>query len=318
MLTWNQRVGLALERLTYKTLKSLMQSRIGTAGEERKGLNGPVWAGKNYTLYWNKQVVKRGQYPKSGLFKHGGRRRLADLVLTNNDLPEIVPYNSQWQSESALLQGTYTKAVLAIECKNNNLDFRWGYPSHVVAFDDDIMSRFIWASKRGPNNIANLLGFDADWEKYAGFQNIFPRAVKVLLMPNFVFTDKAKQEKPIKMNVMQQEDVDWRRQTGRLPLSFSPYGCISWRIERLKLDVLELGYHPTPNKKVPYKVKQRLTSMLEAYLEMLVPNQGRDVALSAKTAKRSVRKKKFSWTISQKQLRYLSKLGYVPPAQRKN
>lgn len=251
VLSWKQRIALALEGLTYVTLKSLLQRRIGTAGEERKGFNGPVWAGKSYTLYWNAQVVKSGRYPKSSISKQGRgsgiRRRLADLVLCNEDLPEIVPYNNYVQSEPRPLQGTYTKAVFAIECKNNNLDYRWGYPSHVESFDDDIMSRFLWGDTE------NILGFDVDWERYAGFQNLFPRAVKVLLMPNFDFTDKAKQDRPVEMSWVQRLNVDWRRQTGLMPPSFSPYDGIMWRIKGLSFRYLNSATSRCRTERSPTK-----------------------------------------------------------------
>ncbi len=255
MITEKQRIGLALERLTYKTLRSLLQSRLGLAGKERKDLNGPVWEGKNFALFWNKQVVKSGYYPK-GIFKNGMRRRLADVVLCNNELPDIKPSHLEWEPPLS-----YAKAILAIECKNNNLDFRWGHPSHVEGFDNDVMSRFIWG------DMSQVLGFDVDWERYAGFKNIFPRAAKVLLMPNFIFTEKAKQDKPVEMNNEVELYFKGKRQEGLMPPSFSPYDCIVWRIKRLKLNILELGYQPMPSKAVPDKVKQRLTSLLKPYLE---------------------------------------------------
>jgi len=176
----------------------------------------------------------------------------------------------------------------------------------VKLFDDDVMSRFIWAGKAPPNDAANVLGFNVDWERYAGFQNLFPRAVKVLLMPNFVFTGEAKQDKPIEMS--------WRR-----PPSLSPYDQIMWRISRLKLNVLELGYQPMPNRKTPPKVKRRLTSLLEPFVEALVPKQGtRQVIRTEATRAKPLppRKRKFGQTVMEKRQGYLSKKGFEPPKGR--
>jgi hypothetical protein len=340
LLNWKQRVGLALERLTYETLKSLLEHRIGTVGEERPFFNGVLWQAEGYVLFWNSQVVKQGLYPKLGL--RGVRRRLADLVLCNNDLPEIVPYNSIWQSEAPPLQDIFAKAILAIECKNNNLDTRWGYPSHVEKFDEDIMSRFIWADKKGQNSIAKVLGFDVNWERYAGWQNLFPKAVKLLVMPNFVWLPS------VKCTVRPTDaDIDWMQvaadllgadkhpltiakvaeklQFDLMPPSFSVRDQIEWRIRRLKLQVLQLGYHPQPNRPVPYPVKRRLAFLLQPYIEKLIPKQRRKPPIGTKVAKpvaveitkaKSKQAKKFRLTVEEKELKFLRKQGYEPPKPR--
>jgi hypothetical protein len=323
-----------LEELAYKTLRSLLTKRIETTGEERPFFNGVFWQAENYVLFWNSQVAKHGLYPKWGL--RGVRRRVADLVLCNTALPEIVPYNKSAQSETPLLQDVFSQAILAIECKNLNLDYRWGYPSHIRAFDDDIMSRFIWAGSERPNNIANVLGFDADWEQYAGWQNLFPRAVKVLLMPNFIWLDKARpspRTRGTPADWLQKAsdllgansdprliaNAAWKLEYDLMPPSFSVRDQIEWRIRRLKLNVFELGYQPKPNRWVPYKVKRRLASLLEPCVRKLVPKRrvGRAIRTKDTRAKQlGATRSKFDATVLEKRLKYLAKAGYEPPSAR--
>ena len=345
MLTWKQKVGLALEQLTYEIIGSQLRHRLHTVGKERPGLYGPVWEAKNYALYWNMQVVKSGSYPKSGGRKKGTRRRLPDLVLVDNNLPETVPYN---QFEPPPLQGTLTKAILAIECKNNNLDYHWGYPSQVKAFDDDIMSRFVWANSTSLNNVERLIRFDVDWERYAGYQNLFPKAVKILLMPSFTWLAKSKpsQRTPLSPAEWLDEaekllgantdprliaDAAYRLEYDLMPPTFNVRDQIEWRIRRLKLHVLELGCQPTPNKKVPPIISRRIANLLKPYLETLVPENTSKQRIGTKVTKvghklpalvepnrkRSrVSRKKFRLSVQQKELRHLRKLGYEPPNDR--
>jgi hypothetical protein len=267
----------------------------------------------------------------------GKRRRLADLVLCDENLPEIIPYNWYHQDKPSRLQGTYTKAILTIECKNNNLDYRWGYPSHVKAFDDDIMSRFLWG------DIANILGSDFVWERYAGWQNLFPRAVKILLTPKFVWLDKAKPTPKADSALVDWwrrandllgankdlrlvADAAWRLENDLMPPSFSVRDQIEWRIRRLKLQVIELGCQPMPNRKTPPEAKRRLAYQLKPYLEPLIPSIKGQISTKVievsnvkssnghtKVSKAPLRRKKFGSPVSEKRSRYLSKLGYEPP-----
>jgi hypothetical protein len=280
LLTWNQRVGLALEALAYENIKVQLRKRIGDAGTERSGLNGPVWEGGSYTLFWHQKVVRRGQYPKN---LKGARRRFADIVLCDEDLSEIVPYNAYAQNETPPFQGIFSQAILALECKNYRLDFRWGHQSHVKTFDADILRRFIWADSTGPSGVDNVLGFDVDWERYAGFQNLFPQAEKALLMPRFRWLKKSKStprgtgsleywlQKASELlgsgkDTQVIAHTAWKLSDDLRAPSYSARDEIEWRIRRLRLHVLELGHRPMPDKPIPARVNSRLTQLLMPYI----------------------------------------------------
>jgi hypothetical protein len=148
-------------------------------------------------------------------------------------------------------------------------------------FDDSVMRRFIWGTSTGPITVANILGFDVDWERYAGWQNLFPRARKILLMPRFdwlpgtkstvrttgspaYWLQKATDLFPRDFELM--ANALWRLEYDLMAPSFSVRDEIEWRIRRLKLQILELGYRPVPDTTVPAKVKLRLARLLKPYL----------------------------------------------------
>jgi len=144
-LSARQLLGQALEELAYDTLKDLLKSRLGTTGIESSIPNGFLWRTNNYSLFYNRQVIKKGQYPKGVKYK---RKRIADLVLCD-------------KNRKASLPGFYKTAVLAIELKNTNLNYKW---SAAYIFDRDVLSRFLWTQDVFDTLTANGAG----WEAHAG------------------------------------------------------------------------------------------------------------------------------------------------------
>jgi hypothetical protein len=280
-------IGQAMVSLTYATLKSLLRVRFSTSGQEWRTANGFVWKARNHRLFWNKHVVKSGSYPKGGMFSKGTRRRLADLVLTNEGLPDELLRPTPSGNETP-----FGKAILAIECKNDNLQYRWGFPTHVKMFDRDVMTRFIWVAPP-PDSVEKVLGLDADWEKSARFQNMFPKAVKLLILPNFIFIDRAEQEQRLKSRIEKLRQA--RLKLGKIkdmtfsdafrvelymqdkiehdlaPPSTLPQDAIEWRIRRLRLRVHELGFHPLPNEPIPTSVRLKMRQILDPYVSSLTP-----------------------------------------------
>jgi hypothetical protein len=110
----------------------MLQSRIGIPGEEVHTRKGIAWTARNYTLSWNRQVVKEGQYQKN---LQGWRKKFPDFVLSDSNKM------ARWFDSKY----TYPKAILAIECKNPTPTDQW---RSAKIFDRDVMSRFVW----GPSN----------------------------------------------------------------------------------------------------------------------------------------------------------------------
>lgn len=244
-----QQIGTALEQLAYDTLKRLLQLRLADNGTEKPTKNGILWISESYRLFWNKQVVKEGEYFK-GI--KGKRKRLADLVLCEI---RLAPEN--WKP-------TFPDptAVLAIELKNTNLNYQW---TKAWMFDRDVISRFLWAS-----DVNSILRMDnGGWERYAGNSNLFPQAIKVLIIPKFSYHPAASKEPAKKPDELQNMATEEYRKLGLIPLSNSEKGKIEWRIKRLKLRIYELGYQPKPNVPAPDDVSERLRDFLVPHLNEL-------------------------------------------------
>lgn len=260
-----QRIGQALEQLTYDVLKQVLQLRIGIRGEEKDTKQGITWVASNYRLFWNKHRVKQGEYPKYFRIKGEdilrptkglARKRLADLVLADIRVPLSDLDNKE----------TYPKAILAIECKNSKLDFKW---ASVKQFDRDIMSRFIWGDSQ--------IIFDRlrmrNWERYADFSNLFPRATRVLITPKFAFSPNADRE-PANRKMSDLDDLlKWMVQgdisEGLMPPTWSQKDQIEWRIRRIELSVYPLGYQVLPDTPTPEPIKERLKGFLASCIDEL-------------------------------------------------
>ncbi len=174
--------GRALEELTCDTLLGELRQRLSDQGTEKPTKNGLVWIAGPYRLFWNKQVVKSGEYYK-GI--KGNPRRLADIVLC--DLRLSPPWKPTIPDPTA---------VLAIEVKNLNLDWQW---THAWKFDRDVMSRFLWG------NVKLILEMDnGGWERYATKWNLFPNAVKLFITPKFAYHSSALKESSEKGK------IEWR------------------------------------------------------------------------------------------------------------
>jgi hypothetical protein len=249
-LSEKQLKGAALEELTYNTLRDELRQRLSDQGTEKRTKNGLLWIAGLYRLFWNKQVVKEGEYFKGKIYKG---KRLADIVLCDLRLspPQWVPTIPD------------PTAVLAIELKNTNLNYQW---TKAWLFDRDVMKRFLWGF------VEPILRIDIDnsgWEKYATQWNLFPNAVKLLITPKFAYHSSALKESPIRLHGFGKEIVDYDRKRGIIPLSNSEKGKIEWRIKRLGLQVHELGYQPLPNVPTPHHVIRRMKGILRPYLDKL-------------------------------------------------
>lgn len=254
-----QEKGEALERLTYDVLKDLLLSRLGTIHQEPIR-NGFLCEARDYELFWNKQVMKEGKYPKMVRINgelariKGKRKKLPDIVLCNRTL---TPGGKHTFPDPS--------AILAIELKNTNLNFQW---TTAALFDRDVMERFLWT-----NSVLLTLSMDdGGWEKYAEHENLFPNAVRVLIIPKFAFYPKATEVRP-----WGQAEMMYREIAGKLnqalseevALENSEKGWIEWRIKRLKLEIQELGYQPLPKAAVPAAVKDEMNRILVNYLDRL-------------------------------------------------
>jgi hypothetical protein len=250
-----QEKGEVLERLTYDVLKQLLLSRLGTTHQEQTR-NGFLCTARNYELFWNKQVMKEGKYPKMVRINGeltkliGKRKRLPDIVLCHKKGGHTFPDPS---------------AILAIELKNTNLNFQW---TKAALFDRDVMERFLWTP-----NVFQTLKMDNDgWEKYAEHENLFPNAVKVLIIPKFAFYPKATEVRPWGGAEKLFRDIAGKLNQSlgdEVALENSEKGWIEWRIKRLKLEIQELDYQPLPRVAVPDVVKDRMHGILVNYLDRL-------------------------------------------------
>jgi hypothetical protein len=264
-LSEKQQKGEALEQLTYDVLKEQLYSRLGSS-HQVETRNGLLCIAKNYELYWNKQVIKRGDYPKTVRINGklvrltGKRMRLADIVLCDRTL---LPHDGKKHTFPN------NSAILAIEVKNTNLNFQW---TKAALFDRDVMERFLWT----PSVFDTLSMDNGGWEKYATFENLFPRAIKVLITPKFAYHAKACEvPAPKKVSGDVKLIMDAHRAEGSIPQSESQKDHIEWRIRKLDLKVEELGYQPLPRIDIPVDVRRRMYSILTPYLDTLGVGYGR-------------------------------------------
>jgi hypothetical protein len=184
------------------------------------------------------------------------KKKFPDLVLCNMG---IVP--AQFDDPN-----TYSRAILAVELKNTNLDYKW---TAAWMFDRDVMSRFIWGDVEGTLSMND--DFGGGWEKYAGPTNLYPRAIKVLITPRFAYHPKALRVPPSEeLDFLMKEIIDDRIRRGTRPPTWSEKDKIEWRIRRLGLQIHELGYQPQPKQPVPEPTTNRMTEILRCYLEQLV------------------------------------------------
>lgn len=241
-----QKIGQALEELAYDGLKDLLKSRLGTAGREFNVSNGLLWRTSNYSLFYNRQTVKHGTYAKGVTFK---RKRIADLVLCDNS------------RKASQVGGFYKNAILAIELKNTNLDYKW---SAAWVFDRDVLSRFIWTQDVFDTLNANGRG----WEAQAGLSNLFPNAIKVLIIPRFTYLPSATKV-PVKLDYMTKRFLANYITQGLIPASSSEKDQIQWRIKRLKLQIHELNWQVRPSDPTPYWVNRNFRAILSQYLTQL-------------------------------------------------
>jgi hypothetical protein len=245
-LSSRQQLGQELEQRTYDTLKDLLKSRLGTAGRESNIPNGLLWRASNYSLFYNKQVIKKGQYPKGVKYK---RKRIADLVLCDNN-------------RKASLPGFYKNAILAIELKNTNLDYKL---SKAWIFDRDILSRFLWTQDAFDTLNANGRG----WEAQAGIGNLFPNAIRVLIIPRFAHLASASKTPVLKLDALTKRILAKCVKAGLIPASSSERDQIEWRIKRLELHVHELNWQFRPDEWWPNWVTTKLKRILDGYLNQL-------------------------------------------------
>jgi hypothetical protein len=256
-LSERQEKGEALESLTYEVLKEQLLSRLGSA-YERATSNGLLCVAKNYQLFWNKQVVKQGGYPKVMRIND----KIVRMTGKRKSLPDIV------LCDKTLLGGSKhgfpdPSAVLAIELKNTNLNFQW---TNVRLFDRDVMERFLWT----PSVFSTLSMDDGGWEKYAVIENLFPNAIRVLITPKFAYHTKASEAPtPKKVSGEVKLIMDLRRAEGLAPQSESHKDHIDWRIKKVNLRIEELGYQPLPRVPIPDGVRSRMYSILTPYLDRL-------------------------------------------------
>jgi hypothetical protein len=264
-LSERQHIGQALEQLTYDVLKQTLQSRIGITGEEKDTKQGIKWIASNYRLFWNKHRVKQGEYPKYFRIKGEevlrstkglARKRLADLVLADIRVPLSDLDNKE----------TYPKAILAIECKNSKLDFKW---ASVKQFDRGITSRFIWGDSQIIFDRLRMF----NWERYAEFSNLYPHAIRVLITPRFAFSLNANRE-PANRKMSNLDDFTrWIVQgdiiEGLRPKTWSQKDQIEWRIMRIKLKIHELDYQILPDAPIPQHVQDRMRGFLAPYMDQL-------------------------------------------------
>jgi len=241
-----QQKSWALEETTYEILKQFLADRLRNAGRETRVPNGWLWRAKCYSLFYNRQVVKKGQYSSALKFK---RKRIADLVLCDRRLNADVS-----------LGGLYKTAILAIELKNTNLDYKWG---RAWMFDRDILSRFLWTQDSFETLSVN------GWEAQAGQSNLFPNAIKVLITPRFAYLPAASNIPVLKLDPFTRRIVARYRTEGLIPYSSSEKDQIEWRIKRVGLHIEELDWQLRPNIRPPEWVIPRLEGILNDYLDQL-------------------------------------------------
>lgn len=218
-----------------------------TDGREGHTDYGMVWVGYDTIfLFWNSQVPKRGSYTDDYTGDKILRWREPDLVLCHRIWTKSAIDTYDW----TLLP------IIAVELKNTNLGSKWGT---AYLFDRDVMRRFLMV---GTYYVANLLGTE-NWKESP--RNSFPNAIKTLIQPAFGFTDKTKRiprsRKPLTDEVIE------KRKAGLIPESGSERDKILWRIKRLNLRILELGYQLPIGQQLPPEIESRLSKALNSYLD---------------------------------------------------
>lgn len=223
-MSQNQLKGRVLERIAYDVLKHLVMSRLVWHGTEKSVDNGTLWLGRNYSIFWNWSVKQTGPHSNGQ-----SRQRLADLVLCDRTM-------------TPKLSGKYRTAVLAVELKNMNLDYKW---PKAWMFYRDVVGRFITGN---PYTIPKVLS-DPNWEQNAGSANLYPNAIRVFITPKFAYLPSA-----LKASGAAQSERDQ----------------IRWAIKRLNLKVRQLGYQPKPRAGYPAEeVWVRMRHILNEYVDEL-------------------------------------------------
>lgn len=257
-----QEIGRALEQLAYEELREQLRSKLGTTGGEQKTKKGIVWKAKPFYLFWNRQVIKQGAHIETII----RRQTIKPIGAWKKTFPDLVLCDTNKPPSKLDDPNTYPEAILAIELKNTNLDYKW---TSAWLFDRDVMSRFIWGGVDG------VLSMDDDygggWEKYAGPSNLYPNAIKVLITPKFAYHPNAltvpPREEPDELT---KPIIENKIQRGIRPPTWSEKDKIQWRIGRLKLQIHELGYQPKPSEQVPESVRGRTREFLHPYVESLI------------------------------------------------